>query len=148
MLALKTNDSRTLGSNPKQKALADSAKAINEQDLVQLMDKDGVLLRFPPALQDCLLQRSYTFATGSEAYPEVSLLIHELPPLLKHIFFTQIRPVSKTRTSSSSNAGHRLPSSSSTSSGPFQMTFKHAPNPSRGTLFLLLNCFPSIFYNL
>ena len=56
-------------------AAADQAAVVNSQDLVNLLDKDGVLLRFPNSLQDCLQQRTYTFIPGAEAYPEVKFFM-------------------------------------------------------------------------
>ncbi len=78
MLALKLSDPRAAGRPPRLRTIADTVRATNSQDLLQMLDKEGVLLRYPKTTGDALLHRCYTYVPGAEAYPEnmVKILLY------------------------------------------------------------------------
>lgn len=43
---------------------------MNSRDLLTLLDKNNVLIRYPREIQNSLLQRTYTYIPGTEAYPD------------------------------------------------------------------------------
>lgn len=71
-LAVKLSDMRVTGVDPRIQIVNKVASQINSKDLIELLNKDDVSIRYPKSLQDSLLERTYTFVPGSVAYPEVS----------------------------------------------------------------------------
>ncbi len=71
-LAIKLSDERTLGSDPRQTLIKELSEEVNSgkgRELLQLLNKDAVLHRYPATYT----QRSYSHIPGIEAYPpEVS----------------------------------------------------------------------------
>jgi hypothetical protein len=59
--------------DPRIQVVNKVATQINSKDLVGLLNKDDVSIRYPKSLQDSLLERTYTFVPGSVAYPEEKL---------------------------------------------------------------------------
>lgn len=63
------------GVNPHaQKAEEDSIlselqKVVNSQDILQELDKESFIARYPRSHYDSLTQRCYTYVPGSSVYP-------------------------------------------------------------------------------
>jgi hypothetical protein len=65
------HSSRVTGVDSSDAFSAEIRAAVNTQELMDFVDKDAVLLRYPPNM---LMQRTHTFVPGSEAYSEVRSL--------------------------------------------------------------------------
>jgi hypothetical protein len=68
-LAIKLNEVKISGVDSSRAVIEEMKNEINKQGLVDFVDPDAVLTRYPP---DGLLQRNYTYVPGSECYGEVS----------------------------------------------------------------------------
>ena len=69
-LAIKLSMHRRSGIAANTEIMNKFARTINSQDLSELIDKERVLIKYPRKLHESLLQRSYTYIPGSQAYPD------------------------------------------------------------------------------
>jgi hypothetical protein len=62
---------------------------INKQSLVDFVDPNAVLIRYPP---ETLKQRTYTFVPGTEAYGEVIFIVLScrIPFLICDLYFISV----------------------------------------------------------
>lgn len=65
-LSLKLNDNLLFGIDSREKTINELKEEINKKDLVNFVDEDSVLIRYPP---DMFLQRIHKYVPGYEAYP-------------------------------------------------------------------------------
>jgi len=69
-LAIKLSMHRRSGIAANTELMNKFARTINSQDLSEIIDKERVLIKYPRKLHESLLQRSYTYIPGSQAYPD------------------------------------------------------------------------------
>lgn len=69
-LAIKLTMHRRSGIVANSENMNKLARALNGQDLSELIDKDRVLIKYPRKLTESLLQRSYTYIPGNQGYEE------------------------------------------------------------------------------
>lgn len=69
-LSIKLSMHRRSGVAANTEILNKFARTINSQDLSELIDKERVLIKYPRKLHESLLQRSYTYVPGSQAFPD------------------------------------------------------------------------------
>ena len=68
--AIKLSMHKRSGITANTETMNKFARTINSQDLSEIIDKDRVLIKYPRKLHESLLQRSYTYIPGSQAYAE------------------------------------------------------------------------------
>ncbi len=55
----------------RESILIESQSIVNSRDILQDLEKDFQLIRYPKSHYDGLTQRCFTYVPGSETYPEV-----------------------------------------------------------------------------
>lgn len=68
-LAIRMSDSYVTGIDPRLQIINKVADSINQKSLESMLPKENVFIRYPPDLQDSLLQRTFTCVPGTQAYP-------------------------------------------------------------------------------
>ena len=83
-LAVKLSEERPLGTSNSIRMTDSTHREINAQDIMESIDKEVVLLRYPQSACNGLTQRTFTYVPGSEAYGEVSSSL--IQAISRHLF--------------------------------------------------------------
>ena len=84
-MSLKLNDNLLIGIDSREKTINDIKEDINKKGLVNFVDEDSVLIRYPP---DMFLQRIHKFVPGYEAYPmSIEVIIVFIISIVIYVLF-------------------------------------------------------------